>query len=330
MEQWVVCLRKEKRKMRLPAKAERWRLDMAALDDSGAADFVGNGVALTVRDSTGEKYAAAVSRFVTFLALRDYPFDLGAFIKFLSACRKQGAAASTLEGYRSAVVWAQRCSGFTPWGDNAMLIRALKGYAYQDKLRGYPRGAIDLGMLEELIKLYPQHANVYAAIFLCVLRAGQAEKFRGGDAHPTGSGAVSLTVRVDKRNKCGSTFEHTAVKEILAPDAKALILSLSRTVPHGELVFPGIDMAVLSEDIKRAALILRWPAHLLFDGVHCLRHGGAQMVKTFVSTVLARATSNCGMSTRTAAWYSRMNEARALAQNVIDHEGFEDDDAEEA
>ena len=77
----------KKRKMRLPAKAERWRLDMAALDDSGAADFVGNGVALTVRDSTGEKYAAAVSRFVTFLALRDYPFDLGAFIKFLSACR---------------------------------------------------------------------------------------------------------------------------------------------------------------------------------------------------------------------------------------------------
>ena len=70
-------------------------------------------------------------------------------------------------------------------GVDAILIRALKGYAYQDKLRRAPRGAIDMGMLEELIKLFPRNGNAYAVIFLCVLRKSQAEKLRGGDAHMT-------------------------------------------------------------------------------------------------------------------------------------------------
>ena len=50
-------------------------------------------------------------------------------------------------------------------------------------------------------------------------------------------------------------------------------------------------------------------------------------MKAFVCAVLERAGSNCGMSAKTALWYSRMNEVRAQAQVVIDSEGVEDEDA---
>ena len=310
----------------------RWKLNLATLDDSGAGEFLGKGVALTVRDVTAEKYSAAVATFILFLVERDIRFDLPGFIRYLAACRKQGAAAGTLSGFRAAVVWAQRCAGTHTWGEDPILIRALKGYAYQDKLRRPPRGAINWGMVEELVGLFPNHGNAYAAIFLCVLRKSQAEKMRGGDARMNAAGQVSLTVRVDKRNKAGSIYEHTAVKEILSRDAKTLIMSLSGMVPHGKLVFAGVDFSVLSEDIKKAAILLRWPTNLLFDGVHCLRHGGAQMVKAFVASVLERAGNNCGMGAKTAQWYSRMNEVRAQAQVVIDNEGEDaedEDDVEE-
>lgn len=320
----------EIQKMRLHQGNSRWRLNMKTLDDSDGDTFLSVGVRLTVREPTAEKYTAAVAAFILYLVDRDRGYKLESFVRYLSACRKQGAAAGTLAGFRAAIVWAQRCSGTPLWGEDAILIRALKGYAYQDKLRRAPRGAIDMGMLEDLIKLFPRNGNAYAAIFLCVLRKSQAEKLRGGDAHMTAAGQVSLTVRADKRNKAGTTYEHTAVKEILSHDAKALIMSLSGMVRHGALIFDGVDFEALSEDIKRAAVILRWPAHLVFDGIHCLRHGGAQVVKAFVCAVLERAGNNCGMSAKTATWYSRMNEARVHAQAVIDNEGVEEDETDDA
>ena len=76
----------------------RWKLNLATLDDSGAGEFLGKGVALTVRDVTAEKYSAAVATFILFLVERDIRFDLPGFIRYLAACRKQGAAAGTLSG----------------------------------------------------------------------------------------------------------------------------------------------------------------------------------------------------------------------------------------
>ena len=111
------------------------------------------------------------------------------------------------------------------------------------------------------------HALEYATIFHLVIRAKQAEKMRGGDGRTTPEGALLLTVRVDKRMNAGNTREVTSTKEIVAPDAKAIATIATTSVPHGELVFPN---ARASRVIHAAAIALKWPAGLQFDGVHCL------------------------------------------------------------
>ena len=56
--------------------------------------------------------------------------------------------------------------------------------------------------------------------------------------------------------------------------------------PLGSHIRRDMDLAEASLAIKRAAVTLKWPAGLVWDGVHCLRNGGAQPMKMFVSEPL--------------------------------------------
>ena len=290
----------------------RWVPDWAQIADAGWEDFVADGIRKTVAPETQRKYRAAFSRLVDFLVRLWLPFTLEGLTRFLHACREQGARGTTLEGYRSAVLWVQRVQGLDQFASDDRLQRAVDGYRHFDKCNGVPRGAITMAMLQELLELFPNYREVFEVIFLCVLRVTQLVRMRIGDATRTPDGAVVLTVRAEKRNKCGTPYTSVSRKEVVHPMAKELLGRLQARGVHGALMFPQFSPTAANEVIQRAAATFKWPSGLQFDGVHCLRHGGCQFVKHFIATLLAGMGGPCAMSSGTiTGGYGRLNEIRA-------------------
>ena len=98
------------------------------------------------------------------------------------------------------------------------------------------------------------------------------------------------------------------------------------TTPHGEPVFPWFTSAAANDLIHRAAKHFAWPPKLLWDGVHCLRHGGAQRLKEFIVAMLAQLGPVAAMSKATAFRYTRLN---ALRVDLKDGTSSSDDSGEE-
>lgn len=127
----------------------KWIPRWSELDDADVdgPDFLETGVTLSVIPDTRKKYEGAFSRYVDFIVKFDYPISLHSFGRFLRACRRQGAKGSTLEGYRSSILFVQRANNMSPFADAPILIRAIMGYRYADRLTSAPRGAITRHML---------------------------------------------------------------------------------------------------------------------------------------------------------------------------------------
>ena len=303
----------------------RYTFRQEALDPAGHKGFITRGIALTVLSDTKRKYTTAFRRFVVFLIREKRPMTLDSFEAFLQACRSQGAKGPTLEGYRSGVLLVQRAHGLKTFAEDPRLRRAIKGYAYADKISGVPRGSITEVMLRQLWTTVPAIARITGIIFYAVLRSGQAARYCAGDLVVGPDGRATLTVRTDKRRRAGNNVVEVSTKEIVSPEAKALLAAAARGKPHGARCFPNFDERKLSETIRAAATTCGWPAGLEYDGVHCLRHGGAQHVRALVENILAHMGNPCAMSPTTAAWYSRLNEIRTAAIRTI-----EDPDAEES
>ena len=312
-------------KKRFKEVMKKFGFDDESLDLTGWEDFVSKGIALTVRTGTAASYEARFKRFFEFCFKRSLDLELDSFVKFLSGCRKQGARGQTLEGYRCALVWIQRQWGMELWGATPMIIRAIKGYKYNDKQKATPRGAITYNMLEQLCELVPEMAVVMFVVFFCVLRVGQAARARFGDAS-FGVNGTTLLVRRDKRCNADNGKPLTAVKEILLPAGIELLKALAQTGKHGELMFPGFKAAAANAAIHRAAKHFKWPAGLEFDGMHCLRHGGAQELKKFIVEVLARMGPGAHMCQSTAQHYARLNELRVA---IDEGESSSDEEADE-
>ena len=307
----------------------RYTFRQEALDASGHGAFVTRGIALTVLSDTKRKYTSAFRRFVVFLIREKRPMTLDSFEAFLQACRTQGAKGPTLEGYRAGVLLVQRAHGLPTFAEDARLRRALKGYTYADKLACVPRGTITEVLLRQFWTKHPTLAMITGVIFYAVLRSGQAARYRAGDLVIGPDGRATLTVRTDKRRRAGNNVVEVSTKEIVAPAAKALLFAAARGKPHGSLCFPAFDERELSEAIRAAAVTCGWPAGLEYDGVHCLRHGGAQHVRALVENILAQMGNPCAMSPATAAWYTRLNEIRTATTRVIDNTDHDDHDAQD-
>lgn len=299
----------------------RWD-DLDDAEDDGP-DFIGTGVTISVIPDTRQKYEGAFSRYIDFIVKFNRPLTLDSFGRFLRSCRRQGARGSTLEGYRSGLLFVQRANNMSPFADAPLLIRAIKGYRYVDRRTTAPRGAITLTMLAQLCIFDPLYALEYTTIFHLVIRATQALLLQGGDGELTPEGAFVLTVRSDKRMNARNRRQAVSTKEILPPDAKAIAVLATSLKPHGELVFPNFDPARASARIHAAAIALKWPAGLQFDGVHCLRHGGAQALKMFCTKLMGKMGNNAAMAPQTSRWYTRLNTIRLAA---IAEDADRDDD----
>ena len=295
---------------------KKWMANWQSLNDHGWEMFIANGIIDTVAKDTQSKYRAAFSRFIDFLVGAGRRCDLEGLVRFLHACRQQGARGTTLEGYRSAVLWVQRIHDLEQFAADERLVRAVAGYKHFDKCHGIPRGAVTWSMLQQLLAGAPQWRDAFEVVFLCVLRVTQLLRMLVGDAVLTADGAVVLTVRAEKRNKCGSPYSHVSRKEIVHPRAKELLGRLQQGRVHGESMFPGFSSAAANEIIQRAAVALGWPSGLQFDGVHCLRHGGCQFIKVFIAELLSRMGNPCAMSAPTiVGGYGRLNEVRTRLED---------------
>ena len=295
----------------------RYRFSQKNLRKPQRDTFIGRGVALTVRTKTRRRYRAVFRRFVTYMVNNLRPLGLNALTEFLQECRAQGARGKTLNGYRCAILHVQREHGWNQFAADDGLVRAIKGYVYYDKQHGVPRGAITEDMLRQLWIVERRLALEFGVVFYAVLRCGQAKRYRSGDLTVGRNGRATLTVRTDKRSRAGNVYEETSTKEILLEKGVALLQAAARGVQHGELCFPRFDEAKMNEAIKRAALTCKWAAGVEFDGMHCLRHGGAQCLRAFVEETLRAMGNSAAMSAGTARWYTRLNEIRIELVNDV-------------
>ena len=307
---------------------KRWKPDWPALDDTGFETFVLQGVKGSVREGTGDKYMRAVVHFVEFIDERRLPYDLDSFTRFLHACRKQGASGSTLSGYRAANLWLQRQFGVDLWAMNQGLVVAIKGYKYQDKLTRPPRGAILASMLLQLERRYPSLAIVAATTYYCVLRRKQVERMLASDIQESADGRMMLTVRSEKRANARNAVQLVSRKEIVLPEAKVILRTLAKSFRPRQRIFADFKAAELDAAIAECARHFGWPAGLVYDGMHCLRHGGATALREFLSRVIASMGNPAAMSAPTALWYSRLNELRVQADRE-EEEALEEEEEEE-
>ena len=308
--------------------ADRWQYDLSTLSDTGWEQFVARGIQLSVNSDSATKYKNAVRRFVAFLNARQLPFAFVSLVRFLCGCRTQGARGGTLEGMRSAIAWLQRVVGMEEWACSPALIRAIKGFSYQDKLRRIPRGAVEFAMLEQLGDFDAKYKRAFWLAYFAVLRVGQLKRMLGGDAVFGSDGSCILTIRRDKRCNANNSRELTSRKEVLLPEAKALLSALMAVTPHGQLVFPWFVPSAANAIIHRAAQHCAWPPKLLWDGMHCLRHGGAQRLKAFIVALMARFGPVAAMATSTAQRYTKLNALRVeLEEGTSSSDDSEDEGA---
>jgi len=193
------------------------------------------------------------------------------------------------------------------------LVVAIKGYKYLDKQTRPPRGAILTSMLRQLEHRYPLLAAVADTTFYCVLRRKQVERMLAGDVQEGSEGRLILTVRAEKRANARNDVQMVTRKEIVLPEAKLLLRSLVRRLKPRQRIFPNFSADALDQAISECATHFGWPADLVYDGMHCLRHGGATVVREYFSRLLGSMGNPAAMAPPTALWYSRLNELRALA-----------------
>ena len=306
--------------------SDRWQYDLSTLTDAGWERFVTRGIQLSVNTESATKYKNSVRRFVTFLNDRHLPFAFVSLVRFLCGCRTQGARGGTLEGIRSAIAWMQRVVGMEEWACSAALSRAIKGFCYQDKLRRIPRGAVEFPMLEQLGNLDAKYKRAFWLAYFAVLRVGQLKRMLGGDAIFGEDESCILTIRRDKRCNANNSRELTSRKEVLLPEGKALLRALMAVTPHGQLVFPWFVSAEANAIIHRAAKHFAWPPKLQWDGMHCLRHGGAQRLKAFIVTLMARFGPVAAMATSTAQRYTKLNALRVELEEGTSSSDDSDDE----
>jgi len=306
-------------------KMKKWVAVWEALRDEGWGNFISKGLELSVRGPTRQKYRAGFSRFVDFCVRNNHPFALESLQRFLHACRRQGAKGTTLDGYRCGVLWVAKVEGLDPFAADRSLVEALKGYKYEDKLHGKPRGAITEPMLEQLMERGGRYALSYATAYHVVLRVSQLKLLSKGDVS-FGRNKTTVTIRRDKRANARSKKPLVSTKEVLSPAGIECLRAACAGKQVGEKLFPDFNHAEANETIHEVARICGWPEGLTFDGMHCLRHGGAQSLKQFIVELMRRMGEPAAMCEETVRRYTRLNEQRT---EMDDSESSDDSEEDE-
>lgn len=269
--------------------------------DPNIRDSVAETLGCKVCAATRRKYSIKVAILQEILEAMDVdPTDLDEdlFGNILQAMCEQGSAPSTISAYKSALIFYQKVERLwlkvnqSPWAESdflASLIAGMKARRKRDS-SAPQRGQVTNSMFDDLLEWVRSHepyASDCPLLIHCLivargaaLRCGQLISIQRDDfsLSDTKSGLMgSLWVRgwnKDPAVRATSTngkpklvFDEDAIKSLL------LLKSLPVFESPSDLIFD-FSPSFLCDLIQKAAVALRWPAGVVWDGPHCLRHAG--------------------------------------------------------
>jgi hypothetical protein len=253
------------------------------------------------------------------------------FYQFLWVASEQGMNPGTAQGYRCAVLHAQRRGRFraldgTCWAAEEELKKACRGVGSTHGFaKGSPRGAITAAMLLHAIDANAAAGTPVAImdqwymwlIYEGALRRDEFVTLRTGGITADERG-LRIQLWVDKRAKKGSNFPQIhprVVSEQFVRLYTQMSFGLHPTDDRILRQHPSATMTRLNNILQRSATLCAWPTGLKFDGIHCLRHGHAV---DYRFDPILRERMSC--SQQNADYYGRLNADRIKGLKRLDLE----------
>lgn len=201
------------------------------------------------------------------------------FADFLYFQRQQGRPdnKSMADKFRCAILQHQRFHNLPQWAATQTCLTIVKGFAYEAKKeRTLPRGQITTAMHQEMIRYSKTHLPAFTHLlditFRCALRISEVLSLKKGSY-------CSHSCRVyipDKRSTSFNGMPTHTMKGVFDPYAQTVLLSLESNRNHDESYFPFTE-ATFRRHFHKIVDELGFHKRSLdvvFDGPHCLRHGG--------------------------------------------------------
>lgn len=255
--------------------------------------------------STLTQYGRRIGFVRRYFGDRDQTID--AFLGMLFALRSQGAAGSTLTGYRCAWAHHQRRSRQPTWAENEVVKRFCAAFELEDKRVRPQRGMVTREMLGQLCSLDQYYGLAFEVMFWGCLRLEELRRLCVGDYFWDGTTGV-LSLRTDKRLRRNARITQTFHKKRCPSHRlRDVLLEAQVALPFGTLVFKRFRPLVARALVKRASELFEWPGGVVYDGVHCIRHGAANEAESFSGMAQALVGEFSAMTQGTRKRYVRPN-----------------------
>ena len=252
-------------------------------------------VSKSVTETTLNQYRGRIAHLESWMARQGLAYlDLDQYARYIQA---MAPSYVTLEGHRSALVWAQKArrlglrEGEPMWADSEEAKTLVKGADYNSgqpkEVQVKPRGAITEFMADQALAYLASNGLLFLVDPLTVLmfaapRVGELEIACMEDWDKE---RQVLTVRKEKRRNA-DTMHKTEIgyqKPIVSPRA---INSLDRhctgrqglMFPFGSFKDRRFNAKEMNALLKKIAAYFKWDPNLDFV-VHSFRHGGAQHIQ---------------------------------------------------
>lgn len=299
---------------------------MQSVSGRSAATARASLISLKVSASTLRQYESHRAGFRAFLAARgvqEGESEKDSFFLYLDGLRTTGGPASA-GGLRSALLHFQQVDGTETWAGDDDVKAAVAGFGYlARKEPEQVRGAITPQMLEELLmwlRSGPHRSleDLVVVSFGVALRGKEAIAIRSGDYVPhfaTQRGVLGVLKHISNKgfSAVRSAQPRTVDKDVLDAAADAVLRRRQASTPAGQLLFPAREgnRDQLRRAIKEGAAVLKWDARLVFDGAHCLRHGGVGALSARLADDPEGLKRAVRMSAGMVRHYARPNGQRA-------------------
>jgi len=240
------------------------------------------------------------------------------FVLFCGGLEDQtGGGTTTAHMYRMALAKAQELEpvfamlepGVDPWARDKDMADITKGYRYQAKVQSgkAKKGVMTRPMLHDFLawlrkKGLAEDADFAELCHLCGLRMSEALRILVGDVIDDDHDTKTLLVRGDKRVNAKSDGMQELYPKLLDDDAAAFLLAIMKKKKHGEAILGHMRPKGRQQKhrnlYKEAAIALKWPVGLYYDGPHVNRHGWMGMCRVKLGEAVDAAVLQVVKSTK--------------------------------
>jgi hypothetical protein len=162
-------------------------------------------------------------------------------------------------------------------------------------------------MLGQLCSLDDYYGLAFEVMFWGCLRLQELLEIRVGDYFWDGTTGV-LSVRKDKRLRRGARVTQTFHKKRCSSiRLKEILQEAQLVLRHGERIFRRFKPVRARSLVQQAAGVFQWPEGVVYDGVHCVRHGAANEAESFAGVTQALMGEFTAMTQGTRRRYIRPN-----------------------